>query len=175
MIPAFAGMTTSLGIITIEEMKELQPLRIKINDIHPEGSEFHEKIPYEEVGLKKDDYIHFDAPLHIDVMCELFDEIVLAKVKVKSHFTTYCARTLVSVKKDWSQSFTLDFEIEKKAEYVDMWEDVRQEIVMALPVRVVTDEEAMKEFVFGKKEERPVEDDLEMKTYKPFEGLKLND
>jgi uncharacterized protein len=44
------------------------------------------------------------------------------------------------MKKDWSTDFTLIFDIDKQEEFIDISEDVRQELILNLPARVLCQE-----------------------------------
>lgn len=148
-------------------------MRIRICDIRPEGIEVKDQIPKEFIELKPDEYINFIAPLEVTAKIEKIETTVLAKVHVKSRFKSFCARSLVPVEKDWSQDFLLDFEIDDMTEYIDLDEDIRQEVILALPMRVLSDEEEQLEKIEELKQSRiPEATQKEAKTHKPFANLK---
>lgn len=151
-------------------------MRIHIKDIRPEGISVAYEMTSAEVGLTDQDYLYFVGPLCVTARLERIENTVLAKVKVRGHYKSFCSRTLVNVERDWVNEFLLDFSVTPSTEYIDLNDDVRQEVILALPVKVLCDEEMKKERRAAPVE---VEDELgpavirEHKTYQPFADLKL--
>ena len=149
-------------------------MKIYLRDVKAEGINVHYAIPVEEVGLTKDDYLQFIEPLEVTAHLELVDNTLLSKIKVKSRFKTFCARTLVEVVRDWSDEFILDFPVTKATEFVEMDEDIRQEAILGLPVRVLCDAEMAKEAAALEEKENLDELHTEnQRTQQPFKNLKI--
>lgn len=149
-------------------------MKIFLRDVKPEGIDVHYRIPVEEIGLTKDDYLRFIEPLDIKAHLELVDDILLSKVKVRSRYKSFCARTLVEVERDWSDEFILDFSVTKATEFVEMDEDIRQEVILGLPVRVLCDAEMQKEAAALEETQSLDEMSLEnQRTHQPFKNFKL--
>lgn len=149
-------------------------MKILIRDVKPEGINVHYVIPPDALGMTKDDYLRFIEPLEVTATIELVDNILLSKTKVKTRYQSFCARTLVEVVRDWSDEFILDFPVSKDTEYVDIDEDIRQEVILGLPVRILCDAEMQKEAetldVQGNLDELHTEN---QRTHQPFKNLKI--
>ena len=116
-------------------------IKIQLKDIRPEGVVIHDQIDEEVMEFTKEELFRFIEPLEVDAKVEKFDEIVLAKTNVKTRYTSFCSRCLVEVEKDWIQNFTLDFPLENNPEFIELGEDIRQEIVLSLPTRILCKED----------------------------------
>ncbi len=143
--------------------------KIKIRDIGERGLKVHDTISAELFGLTKEDYLWLVEPVQVDVSLKRFDATVLGDVRVSTRYQSSCCRTLEEIQRDWRDSFELDYEIGADQEYLDMEDDIRQEIIVRLPTRVLSDAELKKE-----QEDLGIEeDDLPPhNTYRPFAGLK---
>jgi len=147
-------------------------MNIKIADIRT-GLVVRQELDADYFGLTKEDYVHFVAPIKIVASLQRLEDVVIADVKISTVFESYCSRTLKEVEKEWSQEFNLDFAIGVNLEYIDIADDIRQEVIMRLPMRVLSEEEQNKEFVSLVEVEPQSEGEDHM--HKPFENLKLND
>lgn len=116
-------------------------VRIKVKDIHPEGIEISGHIPVETVGLAQDDPGYFTAPLDVQAKVSRVSDTVLAKTKVHGKYRSACARCLADVEQDWSGNFLFDFAVDKQTEAVELDEDIRQEVLLNLPPRVLCKED----------------------------------
>ena len=112
-------------------------MKIYIKDIRQEGLHVIEKILPESLGFTKDDVLFFSKPLTFDANLERIDDTVLARVNVSGSFATICARCLESVEHPLKQEVNLDYGINRTTEFIGMDEDVRQEVVINLPIRVL--------------------------------------
>jgi len=149
-------------------------MKILIRDVKPEGIDVHYVIPPDQLGLTKDDYLRFIEPLEVTAHLELVDDILLSKTKVKSRYQSFCARTLVQVVRNWSDEFILDFPVTKEIEFIDIDEEVRQEVILGLPVRILCDAEMQKEAETLEVKENLDELNTENQhTQQPFKNLKL--
>lgn len=144
--------------------------KIKIRDITPGGLHIEDTIDQSVFEQSEDDYIRFIQPLTVKAVVKKFESTVLCDVEVKTRFATFCSRSLEKLERDWGLKFSVDYEIEPYQETVDLEDDVRQEVLLQLPVRILSDAEAAKE-AQEKKEEPPADRPPE-NTYKPFTGLK---
>jgi len=153
-------------------------IKIKIKDIRPDGIEVSGQLEAEYIGLTEEDYLHFIKPVEVAAFVERVDDTVLAKIHVKSRYVSFCARSLERIERDWTQNFRLDFPIDRTKEYIDMSEDIRQEIIINLPVRLLSDAEMEKDRLAGQEEDHSAGDshqedrEEKPKTYQPFKDLK---
>ncbi len=116
-------------------------LKIQLKDIRPEGVLIHDQMDKEVMDFTKEELFRFIQPLAVDAKVEKFDDIVLAQTKVKTRYTSFCSRCLIEVEKDWVQNFTLDFPLAEHLEYIELGEDIRQEVFLGLPTRVLCRED----------------------------------
>jgi len=149
-------------------------MKVYIKDIRSEGIELHYKIAAESIGLTPDDILQFIKPIDVYAKVERVEKTVLSKTKVSSRYKSFCCRSLVDVERDWSEEFVLDFEIKRDTEYIELDEDIRQEVILSLPIRVLSDEEIKKEAVEHREIIRKFQqsDKKAVRTYQPFADLK---
>jgi len=151
-------------------------MKIFLRDVKAEGIDVHYAIPVEEIGLTKDDYLRFIEPLEVKAHIELVDNVLLSNTKVKSRYKSFCARTFVELERDWSDEFILDFTVTKATEFVELDDDIRQEVILGLPVRILCDAEMQKEAAAIEEKENLDELHVEnQRTQQPFKNLKIND
>ena len=116
-------------------------MRIAIKDIHPEGIEVAGQVPAEIAGLTPEDEGYFTAPFDVQAKVSRVKDTVLAKTKVRGRYRSACARCLADVEQDWSGNFIFDFTVDKQTEAVELDEDIRQEVLLNLPPRVLCKED----------------------------------
>ncbi len=112
-------------------------MKIHIKDIRPEGLELDATLEPQATGLTEKDSLYFVAPLNITAKAQRFEDTVIVETHLEGKISSICSRCLCDVEKDWIKDFTLDFPIARNAEYIDMDEDLRQEIILNLPMRVL--------------------------------------
>lgn len=112
-------------------------MNVQIRRIGPEGLDLQESFPVEFIGLTQKDVVQFVAPLNIKAKVIMAEDEVVADIEVKSCFESFCSRCLEEVKKDWTTQFTLAFHAKEYAEFIEMDEDIRQELVLNLPLRIL--------------------------------------
>lgn len=146
-------------------------MKIYLKDILPEGLEVEDKIAPDAIGLTEKDHLHFVSPLSIHAKVQKFEETVLATIGVKGTFESFDYRTSEKLKRDWSDQFDLDFDLDPDRDYIELDEDIRQEIILRIPMRVLGEgasEDAIPENLQAEKI-----DEEKQKTYQPFKDLKL--
>ncbi len=107
-------------------------MRIRLRDIPHEGQECVEIESPEEIGLAAEDAAVV-GDLDIRAHVERADRTVLARVVVKAAYTLSCARCLEDFVEAREDRFDLDWTVGPRTEYLDLSEDIRQEIIVALP------------------------------------------
>ncbi len=162
-------------------------MKIIIKDIKPEGIELKEDIAVNDIGLTARDMLNFAGPVAVTAWVEKFENVVLARTSVKSRLTTSCFRCLKDMELPWQKEFILDYPITPKTEFLEMGEDIRQEIVLNMPLKLLCREDCKgicagcgadlneeKCRCTNKTKNKPtvVEDETKHPTYKPFANLK---
>ena len=116
-------------------------MKISIKDIHPEGIEVSDHISAATIGLTRDDPGYFIAPLDVQAKVNRVSDTVLAKTKVRGKYRSACARCLAEIERDWNGNFLFDFSVDKQTKAVELDEDIRQEVLLNLPPRVLCKED----------------------------------
>lgn len=119
----------------------MDTLKIRIRDIQDEGSKSSLKVASKELGLENTDDVSFIDPVSVDYDLEKVSNTVLAKINVTAKFNTICSRCLEPVESSIKEKLNLNFSIEKQTDFIDLGEDIRQEMVMDMPVRVLCKED----------------------------------
>ena len=112
-------------------------MKIQIRRIRPEGMELDESFPVDLIDLTRTDVLKFVSPFEITVKVTRADDEVLAAVTVKSCYESFCSRCLEAIRKDWATEFLLTFDVNKYSEFIEMDEDIRQELILNLPGRIL--------------------------------------
>ncbi len=116
-------------------------MRIYIKKIGPDGLNVNDTIACEDIGLTKDDNIYFTSSVNVSAHVDLIDDVIIATVSTEGLIVSSCARCLSEVKRRLYINFELDYKIERGTEFVEIGEDVRQEIILGLPFRILCSED----------------------------------
>ena len=112
-------------------------MNIQIRRIRPEGMDLKESFSVEFIGLTKTDAMQFTSPFEVKAKVVRVENEVVADIMVKSSFESCCCRCLEDIKQDWATEFTLSFDAKAHTEFIEMDEDIRQEVILNLPVRIL--------------------------------------
>lgn len=150
-------------------------MKIDIRKIRPEGMDLEYEIPAESIGLTEEDYVRFISPLYVKAHLSRAKDAVLARISVKGRFTAVSSRTKIDVEKDWKSDFSLEIPVDAETLFIDLDDEIRQEVIMSLPMRVLADgEENLNDFEEAEFGEEFDEDEKDG-TYEPFADLELKD
>jgi uncharacterized protein len=116
-------------------------MNVQIRRIGPDGLDLKESFPVELIGQTQSDAVQFISPFEVEAKIVRIDNEVIAGVAVKSHYESFCSRCLEELKQDWTTKFTLTFDTKEYTEFIEMDEDIRQELVLNLPVRILCRED----------------------------------
>ncbi len=105
-------------------------LKILVKDISAEGLHLHQQIEPKELGLSEDDVL-CHAPLDVHSDLQRVGNTVLVKTSVKTKLAYACARCLELIEKESVKEFDLDFSVNPTVEYIDLSEDLRQELILS--------------------------------------------
>jgi len=112
-------------------------MKIHIRQIKIEGLKLVESLSSEWIGLTRKDNIRFVVPVDIRANVTRGDDEVFVQIEADSRYESFCYRCLEDVENNWAANFTLSFEIDKYEEFLDISEDVRQELILNLPTRIL--------------------------------------
>ena len=115
-------------------------MKILVKEIRPQGLDFEKVIEPGEIGLLEDD-LKFLRPLSLNVHVERVGNTVIAQTRVKTKMSFSCARCLEGIEYDTDKDLHFDYPVDKSTEFIDLGEDVRQEMILGLPARVLCREE----------------------------------
>ena len=88
-------------------------------------------------GLTEKDAVYFARPIRITAKIERLDDQVIVKMHLDGLYLSFCSRCLCDIKQNWIQDFLFDFSIDRNTEYIEMDEDIRQEILLNLPGKIL--------------------------------------
>lgn len=111
-------------------------IKILLRDIGASGLTINQTIPKEGIGLS-DEEIDLHSPLDIDASVERVGDVVHAKATVQADYGFLCARCLEEMHAVDKRVYDFNFEVNAGDEYVDIGEEIRQELIMANPVKVL--------------------------------------
>ena len=111
-------------------------IKISIRDITSSGLNIEQSIPKEGIGLSSEE-VDIKSLLNIKARLEKVDNFIIADTRIKAEFGYMCARCLQELYSTEERSYKFDFEIDPTSEYIDLGEEIRQEIIMANPAKVL--------------------------------------
>ena len=112
-------------------------MKIQVRRIGNDGMDQNESFPVDLIGLTQKDILTFISPFEISAKIIRGDDEILAKITAKSCYDATCGRCLEAVTQDWSTEFTLTFDARKYSEFIEMDEDIRQELILNLPAHIL--------------------------------------
>jgi len=112
-------------------------MHVYVQQIKPEGIDLDQTYSAKSIGLTSEDNAWFITPIAIKAQAYRAEDAIILKAMAKSRYESICGCCLEEVKQDWAAEFTLIFDIEKQSEFIVMDEDIRQELILNLPVRIV--------------------------------------
>ncbi|MCD4781028.1 MAG: DUF177 domain-containing protein [Candidatus Omnitrophica bacterium] len=114
-------------------------MKIYIRRIPPQGITLQEQ---ESIGLPDNlsGDIKFIAPFDISAKVDKTQDTLLVETTVKSRFQSFCFRCLQDIEKDLCCSFLLDYTLDRQTDFIDITEDLRQEVILGLPSLIICDE-----------------------------------
>lgn len=157
-------------------------MKYKIKDIAQDGFSFSENLAADLIETREEDGLHFISPITVSGKIGVTDNIVYVNAKAAGRLSGTCAYSLDVVEEAFEQSFAFDVEIDRNTQEVDIEDDVRQEIILALPLRLVSpngQKRAHDELLKKKQFFNLTDDDLNEEAKnkgndnRPFENLKI--
>ncbi len=107
-------------------------MRISVKEISQKGFEFIKSLKPDELGLTKED-VNCVSPIEASVEVERILNSLTAKVQLKINAALVCDRCLENFAPDRIANYTFNYMVEPNMQFVDLGEDIRQEIIMNLP------------------------------------------
>jgi len=111
-------------------------IKISLRDITSKGLDIDQSIPKEGIGLSSEE-VDIKSLLNVKAHLEKANSVVIADTRIKAEFGYMCARCLEELYSTEERSYTFDFQIDPTMEYIDLGEEIRQEIIMANPAKIL--------------------------------------
>jgi uncharacterized protein len=111
-------------------------IKISVRDITSNGLDIDQSIPKEGIGLSSEE-VDIKSLLNVKAHLEKVNNSIIANTRIKAEFGYRCSRCLEELYSTEERSYKFDFEIDPSSEYVDLGDEIRQEIIMANPARVL--------------------------------------
>ena len=111
-------------------------IKFPIKDVNSKGLEIDQTIPKEGIGLS-DEEIDLRSPITVKAKVERVDNLIIARTKVSVDYGYLCSRCLEEFHEVQEIEYYFDFEITPELEYVDLGEEIRQEMILANPARIL--------------------------------------
>jgi len=111
-------------------------IKISLRDITTNGLNIDQSIPKEGIGLTSEE-VDIRSLLNVKARIEKVDNFIIADTHIKAEFGYLCARCLEELYSTEERSYKFDFEIDPGMEYIDLGEEIRQEIIMANPAKIL--------------------------------------
>ena len=115
-------------------------IRVSIRDITFKGKEIDQVVPKEGIGLT-DEEIDLRSPLKVHAHLAKVDNVIVAEARVETEYGYICSRCLENFQRPQVMEYHFDFPLEPDAEYVDLGEEIRQEMIMSNPARILCRED----------------------------------
>ena len=111
-------------------------IKFPVKDIGSKGIEYHQTVPMDGVDLSAEE-IDLRSPITVKAKIERVDDQVIARVTVSADFGYMCSRCLEDFHERQDIEYYFDFDIAPETEYIDLGEEIRQEMILANPARVL--------------------------------------
>lgn len=109
------------------------PMHIQVNTIPPEGLQQHASYDPASLDMERLD-IHLREPFEVDAHILLADQELVVTAAVRCPLHLSCARCLEEFASTLHTTAVLSYKVQP-TDAVDITEDVRQEIMLAYPMR----------------------------------------
>jgi len=111
-------------------------IKFLVKDIGSKGLDIDQTVQKEAIGLS-DEEIDLRSPISVKARVERFDNDVIAKTRVEADFGYMCSRCLEDFHERQAIDYYFDFELTPEMEYIDLGEEIRQEMILANPARIL--------------------------------------
>lgn len=111
-------------------------LKFPVKDILSAGMHVQQDVSIADIGLTEEE-VDVRSPLSVDATLTRVGNTVLADVIMTAEYGYQCARCLEDFKRPKSREFHFDYEVKSPMDVVDVGEDIRQEMILSIPQRVL--------------------------------------
>ncbi len=111
-------------------------LKFPVKDITSAGLNVKKEVPASEIGLEDGD-VDLRSPLSVEASLTRAGNTIMADALVSAQYGYQCARCLADFQRSKSREYHFDYEISSPMDIIDIGEDIRQEMILAIPQRVL--------------------------------------
>lgn len=111
-------------------------MKFSIRDIPSTGLHFEKEVAPADIGIAKDD-LDLRSPLSVEATLTRVDNMVLADTVVTVSYGYQCARCLEDFERPKTREFNFNYEIVTPTDVIDVGEDIRQELILAVALRML--------------------------------------
>lgn len=111
-------------------------LKFPVKDITSAGLNFKKEVPASEIGLEEGD-VDLRSPLTVEANLTRTGNTIMADTLVTAQYGYQCARCLADFQRAKSREFYFDYQVTSPMDMIDVGEDIRQEMILAIPQRVL--------------------------------------
>ena len=115
-------------------------IKIAVRDITSRGVDIDQTIPMEGIGLSAEE-IDLRSPIQVQASISRVDHVIVADTTVKADYGYLCARCLEEIHQVEVRHYHFDFEVTPEMDYIDLGEEIRQEMILANPPRILCKED----------------------------------
>jgi len=115
-------------------------MKIAVRDIPSAGVELEGVLSVGDLSIRPDE-IKSLMPLVMSAKVERAAGAIHATAKASGKFQYICGRCLEVCEKDFNQDFDFHYPIDPQVSYIDLGEDIREEIILGFPDKVLCAEE----------------------------------
>ncbi|MBF0490120.1 MAG: DUF177 domain-containing protein [Candidatus Omnitrophica bacterium] len=111
-------------------------IKFLVKDINSKGLDYNQTLTMEQLGLTSEE-IDLRSPITVKARIERIDNLIIARTKVSTDFGYMCSRCLEDFHEVQEIEYYFDFEVTPDLEFVDLGEEIRQEMILANPARIL--------------------------------------
>ena len=115
-------------------------MKVKVRGIPKDGFHLEKNIEPVEIGLTEDDMVCLE-PLSIAIDLERIGNAVVAEIAVTTKVGFSCTRCLEEIEKETTGEYKFEYEVDERTEFIDLGEDIRQEMLINQPVKILCRED----------------------------------
>ncbi|MEI7999644.1 MAG: DUF177 domain-containing protein [Candidatus Omnitrophota bacterium] len=111
-------------------------IKIAVKDVKSKGLEIVQTFPMEQIGLTHKE-VDLRSPITVDAKIKRVDDQIIAHTKVKADYGYLCSRCLEDFHEEYENEYDFNFELTAELEDIDLGEEIRQEMILATPARIL--------------------------------------
>ena len=111
-------------------------LKIKISDIQPQGLDLNVQVPGDTIGLDVEE-LKAITEIAIKAKIEKVGQMVIVRATIQCAYAGSCGRCLEPASSSWKNSYIFNFPFTPATEFIDLSEEVRQELILNLPLKLL--------------------------------------